>query len=1036
MIGKLLFYLVIFAGSLLGLPASAVTTSKNVDIIVTHGAPLTTFTFVNNTGATLPAGTPVSMGQAFRYGDVMPGTYPLIRDATTHVALPGQQWDEISTWCFPSASNCQTGAPGFNGSWRHAVWAIWLPNSLAAGASYQIEFVPTAGTYSETSHQALSSLCSGPGAHDFKIHLADVRNQDDTVRDSGDATFRLCDNIANTGRDAPRHLRAGNVYDEYQVSGLFTYATSGHQDPLLYVRCDVDLFTDAADGKSLKDVRHVCTTFNSWMNVASGSAGNSGNSGPAGFGPSTGGGAAGDPQVISYRPQILDGTTDILDWTGLNATISSANNPINPNGCSSSGTYQGTLSMNVPSSAGVNTWFEGMAVRVSTTGTAVGGLTPGKLYWVYNCGTTGTGGSDTQSVQLLAVPTVYQKFGTILTNSQGTGTTSFTQVFWHPHWLSWQDEDTTADQSWATRGSTARFTRRIYPALTSAERSYWEQTGLIEPLNLSQTSSITVPWSHELTLLYNPFSKGNVIGTTGTGERPDLGFANEWSNQAFVSQVQHDWFLSRLFAMGSQTHGWSTLLDESTGRIPVLNNGPPTGPAGNGVGGSYGTGTNSAIALGAPQNQTTWDTPFFTGVISPNPNIPNGNVDWRCIWVGCGTYISHVPNFVSYNYWIFGERLFLDSLYFAANRDLLQRQAGPGPFGGTGDAQRDDVEGGNHYWGLTIACCQARGSAWGLRDRTFAAASGGDGNVERQYFNDQITENMNYYTAWLAYKQGPTGTQISTSELIPDYAGSWSIPDTYIGAYIFTTVYGMQSFLHAVTPAQWIVPFQRFYEAVCGGTSPPPFYCIDFTLSMSIANGDHISTTGAIGPYINGTDSSNFGNQQNGTNVLSGGVLQYASSGYYTFTNGDTIQLINGLYYGNMLIDQLPGNRKFPIMNVNNSNSTYQIQCNAADHAAFPRQCPTAGGPFTDLTRGGMSIAGETQDLLIYRLQYNPGPGIGYADNNYTKYGGTVMNGLRVLGYDAPDARAAFVTQGGATFYNPSYPGWNWDSTVVVPGSP
>ena len=71
-------------------------TSKNVDIIVTHGAPLTTFTFVNNTGATLPAGTPASMGQAFRYGDIMPGNYPVIRDARTHIALPGQQWDEIS----------------------------------------------------------------------------------------------------------------------------------------------------------------------------------------------------------------------------------------------------------------------------------------------------------------------------------------------------------------------------------------------------------------------------------------------------------------------------------------------------------------------------------------------------------------------------------------------------------------------------------------------------------------------------------------------------------------------------------------------------------------------------------------------------------------------------------------------------------------------------------------------------------------------------------------------------------------------------
>src|SRR6266481_9405752 len=98
MIGKSLFCLAVFVGSFLGLCANAVTTSKNIDIIVTHGAPLTTFTFVNNTGNTLPAGSPVSFGQAFRYGDILPGTYPLLRDAATHVALSGQQWDEISTW--------------------------------------------------------------------------------------------------------------------------------------------------------------------------------------------------------------------------------------------------------------------------------------------------------------------------------------------------------------------------------------------------------------------------------------------------------------------------------------------------------------------------------------------------------------------------------------------------------------------------------------------------------------------------------------------------------------------------------------------------------------------------------------------------------------------------------------------------------------------------------------------------------------------------------------------------------------------------
>src|SRR5438105_1501993 len=203
MIGKFLFSLFAATATFLGLSAGAVTTSQNIDIIVTHGAPLTTFTFVNDSGSTLPAGSPVSFGQAFRYGDIMPGSYPLIRDAATHVALPGQQWDDIATW----------SENGGNGSWRQAVWAIWLPKDLAPGATYQVEFVPTVGSYSQSSHQALSALCGGPAAHDLKFHLTDVRNQNNTARDSGDATFRFCDNVANTGRDAPRHVRAGSVYD-------------------------------------------------------------------------------------------------------------------------------------------------------------------------------------------------------------------------------------------------------------------------------------------------------------------------------------------------------------------------------------------------------------------------------------------------------------------------------------------------------------------------------------------------------------------------------------------------------------------------------------------------------------------------------------------------------------------------------------------------------------------------------------------------------------------------------------------------------
>src|ERR1700753_755775 len=54
-----------------GTAAAQTSTTLNGPIVITHGAPLTTFTFVNNSGNTLPAGSPVSFGQAFRYGDIM-----------------------------------------------------------------------------------------------------------------------------------------------------------------------------------------------------------------------------------------------------------------------------------------------------------------------------------------------------------------------------------------------------------------------------------------------------------------------------------------------------------------------------------------------------------------------------------------------------------------------------------------------------------------------------------------------------------------------------------------------------------------------------------------------------------------------------------------------------------------------------------------------------------------------------------------------------------------------------------------------------
>ena len=395
----------------------------------------------------------------------MPGTYPLIRDAITHTPLTGQQWDEISTW----------RENGGNGSWRHAVWAAWLPASLAAGATYQVEFVTAAGTYSQTSHQALSALCSGPAAHDLKIHLTDVRNQNDSVRDSGDATFRVCDNINNVGRDAPRHLSAGNVMDEYVVSGMFKY-TSGKFDPLLYAQCNIDLFTKASDGTSAGDVRWVCHVHNSWMNVQADSTGNSGNPGPAGF--------TNDPQAISYRYEVDDGASVVLDQSNFDATISAlaTRYPQEPTAPSPNG--EPFLHVR-RSSGGMRGTRAGDArfidrdlrrrarptVRSTTSGRRAAPLRR----------------RNTQYVSMMQ------------TGPRCRSADCHDHRAGHRHddvldaraalpFRDFQTLDSSGLTNWSPFGTTTRVTRKLYPALTAGEKLYWQETGLVIPITSTQAT--------------------------------------------------------------------------------------------------------------------------------------------------------------------------------------------------------------------------------------------------------------------------------------------------------------------------------------------------------------------------------------------------------------------------------------------------------------------------------------------------------------------------------------------------------------------
>ena len=524
-------------------------------------------------------------------------------------------------------------------------------------------------------------------------------------------------------------------------------------------------------------------------------------------------------------------------------------------------------------------------------------------------------------------------------------------------------------------------------------------------------------WSNGDDLNYHPLGKLDVIGGTQPGPRPDIGLISEHAAQAFIRGNPADWTQARLFTLGTTHYAAGAMLNEATGRIPALNNGPPTGPGGNGVGTPYSE-------LGAPWLKSLGDT------AQALQNVPVNGVDYRYGFWGSisGTYSSHEPSFDSLTYLVFGSRHYLDLIYLHSNRASTFMNWG------NGDGYRDHVLDGNHYWGLFLNCCQTRGSAWMYRDKIFAAMLGADGNQESQYNNDEIVENGNYYPHWLSYKDGPGNSNFSNSLTFPDNAGGAYSVDTFIGDYLFLSSYLGQVNLRASLSQRWLQATWRYIEGICGETAPghlSAYYCIDYVSSPIVRNGDQPISGGNIGQYVNGTDASDFGASANATNILSGGVLQQSPVSY-TLQAGDTMKNINGTSYnGGFPIDQLPGIGWFIITGpIDNTAGTFHILCPAGH--PVDATCPSPGtGAFTGFTRNGTPLV-ENTEAFIFRPAYNGG-GVGYADNNYNAYGGEIMGGLKVLGYDVSSALAIFNARGGPSWYNSgTAPSQWWDTTVVV----
>jgi hypothetical protein len=1066
MSGKFLFGLPATACFLLAISANAVTTSKNVDIVVTHSASaaLTTYTIQNTSGSTWLPNTPYIAGQSFRRGDIIAATNSVkIRDAVSHVDLI-YQLDEIAT----------RRENGDDGSIRHLVFSFLFPASspqyagggIPAGGTYQIEFVPTSAPYSiPSTHQTLTGLCTGKSGgpyHDLNLVLTDVRNQDESVRGpsgrAGTLAFDVCANIANTGRDAPRQVAQGPVRDTYIVSGAPAYS-DGSKDPLLYVEAYLDLATQS-DGVTLGPVRHIFRVDSPWMNVKAGGAGNNGAPGPVGFGDGmtgpagggTPGSGHGDPQGISYRPTLYDGSTVLLDWSWWDGSVNSSSNSIRLTGDSNFGPNADLTSIGnwtIPASDGGNAWFIGHAFRYSTTGTPPAGMTSGSLYFTSAVGSAfsnpTTGPDNYPVVSFQTVP--FFVFApstnfTVIPTTQGAGTQTFSYRIWHPVRKSWYTTDQNGLENWAMPGSTARTTSPLLPAFTSSEQLYWKETGTIPPLRITTAPTDPTPYGNYLMNYYQPVGRCNVIGGSGVGGRPDIGLFSEYMAQAFLVESATTWQRARVFSLCGTNYAWSVMRNEATGRVPVLNYGPP-GTNHSGVGGSY-------PVLGAPFSTSSGSQVY----INSAKDLAGVSLPLQCTPVNDGNYCfqgygggfqsgspdwgtDHYPSFANGMYQFFGSRHYLDAIYDQATRETDNVIVGP-------DWRRqDNIVNGVHYYGLHDLCCEVRGSFWAHRDVLLAAAFGADNNPERAYFNDMLEENY-YYDNAVKAMIDPSGNLESSIRSPNMYFPVES--GTFIDAYGTETSFQGYAMLRDPLSGKWLTKYAKEYNAICGdalniGVSSyfcGPYYHDEAIHDASQAGHWPLAAIGA--GTFNGRDASDYGIDWTGTQFTANSPNVAQQGGQLAFppvVNGDQIMQIgfNCLSGQDCLNsppqpDELVPGIWYTIKNVNTSAGVFQIVCPAGH--TVTATCPTPGQPFTSFTVNGNPAAGVLGDFK-YRPITATQPTTGFFYPTGAIYSQTIIYGLEDLGFSG--IANALNTMAVRGFQDPGPTGttFNWDPNVTVP---
>ena len=452
-------------------------------------------------------------------------------------------------------------------------------------------------------------------------------------------------------------------------------------------------------------------------------------------------------------------------WTQLTAQ----NKPVNSDGVfgdDDSSYFQS------PKSGGNHIYYAGACFNYSTTGTPPTGMTNNTQYYPLPMFSTLQPWAPDR-FQLYSNPGLYSQPSAAMINvtSRGSGTQTLQYCMPHKKFTSWYTSDTEGRSRWSGANSTEPFENAFDQGSFNGERLYWEQTGIVPPLNLSNAAE----WSsgpfpntefQEATQQYWPNNVTLATAGAAGGEHSYIAIVAAWSARWWLDQDTSHVKNTRIFALDGESFPFTTILSELTGRIPPINFGPPA---------VDGTGNGSSYPVLGPPYPVLTASPFISGgfqsVSTPLVDVPSGTgTVW---WFGVsatGTANDHQGAYNYYPFILFGDRHFLDGVYLQAQRSGTNEfDQGSGPPSNTGStterlpqrgftfpAASGTPSAGKAFHGILYPASTWQGgpraSAWALRSLALGAGLGADSSPERQLIQDYIKENDYYWKAMKAHK--------------------------------------------------------------------------------------------------------------------------------------------------------------------------------------------------------------------------------------------------------------------------------------------